>query len=254
MPRLTTRLLAAITTLVMATSACTDAPVEESRPVPLLVFAAASLTDAFADLEVAFEATNPAIDIRINVAASSALREQILQGAPADVFASANPSTMAAVVDAGLTAGEAVVFVRNTLSLAVPIGNPGGVAGLDDLARGGLLVGLCAKQTPCGTAAAQVLSNAGIDASVDTYEPTVRSLLTKIEQAELDVGLVYATDVVSTDLVEGIDIPDGWAVESSYLIASLEGSSAPEAAAAFVALVLSAEGQSILTSRGFLSP
>ncbi|MEA2024871.1 MAG: molybdate ABC transporter substrate-binding protein, partial [Actinomycetota bacterium] len=150
----------------------------------VLVSAASSLTEAFAEMEAAFETANPEIDIVLNIGGSSALREQILAGAPADVFASANTSNMDRVVAAGDVEGEPAIFARNRLHIAVPGGNPGGVAGLADFARDELLIGLCAESVPCGDYGRQALQNAGVIPAVDTEEPNVRALLTKIEAGE----------------------------------------------------------------------
>lgn len=218
----------------------------------VLVFAAASLTDAFAEIETTFESAHPGVDVQLSVAGSSALREQILGGAPADVFASANESTMQAVVDAGEVDGRPEVFAHNELQIAVPEGNPAGVRSLDDFARPELLLGLCAEGVPCGDFALEALASAGFEPSVDTYEPDVRALLAKIEAGELDAGVVYRTDVIaSAGAVEGVDIPAEHNVIAGYPIAPLVGAPNPEGAAAFIAFVLSPEGQSLLASYGF---
>ena len=218
----------------------------------VLVSAAASLTDAFAEVEAAFEASNPDVDVVLNLGASSALREQILEGAPADVYASANTSNMDQVVEAGEVSGDPEIFVSNLLQIAIPPSNPGNVAGLEDFADEELLIGLCAEDVPCGDFGRQVLENAGVVPSVDTNEPDVRALLTKVEAGELDAGIVYVTDVLSTDGgVEGIDIPEEDNVIAEYPIVSLANAPNPEAAAAFVEFVLSSEGQAILAEYGF---
>lgn len=215
------------------------------------VFAAASLTDAFTAMGEAFEAAHDGVTVEFNFAGSSALREQILSGAPADVFASANPSNMQAVVDAGAATGP-TDFVENELQIAVPAGNPAGITGLADFADADLLLGLCAAEVPCGQFGLEALTNAGITPSVDTNEPDVRSLLTKIEAGELDAGIVYRTDVLAGgDAVEGIDIPADTNVIATYPIAALTAATNPDAAAAFVAFVLSDEGQAILAGYGF---
>jgi molybdate transport system substrate-binding protein len=221
----------------------------------LLVSAAASLTDAFGEIGAAFEAANPGVDVVLNLGASSALREQILEGAPADVFASANTSNMDQVAEAGEVAGEAEIFVTNSLQIAVPAGNPAGVVSLDDFANEELLIGLCAEDVPCGEFGREALASAGVTPSIDTNEPDVRALLTKIEAGELDAGITYVTDVMSTDgAVEGVDIPEESNVVAEYPIAVLAGAPNPDAAAAFVEFVLSEEGQAILTAYGFASP
>jgi len=221
----------------------------------LLVSAAASLTDAFAEVESAFEEENRDVDVVLNLGSSSALREQILEGAPADVFASANTSNMDQVADAGELSGEAEIFVTNSLQIAVPTGNPAGVTGLEDFAREELLIGLCVEDVPCGDFGRQALDNAGVTPSIDTNEPDVRALLTKIEAGELDAGITYVTDVLSTSgTVEGLEIPAEVNVVAEYPIATLAGAPNPVTAAAWVEFVLSDEGQAILTSYGFISP
>jgi molybdate transport system substrate-binding protein len=221
----------------------------------VLVSAAASLTDAFAEVAAAFEAANPGVVVVLNLGPSSGLREQILEGAPVDVFASANTSNMDRVVAAGEVAGEPVIFARNLLRIAVPSGNPAGVTGLEDFGREELLIGLCAEEVPCGDFAREALADAGVTPAIDTNEPDVRALLTKVELGELDAGITYVTDVASTDgAVDGVDIPEGGNVAASYPIAVLAGAPNPDPAAAFVAFVLSDAGRAILADYGFAAP
>ena len=245
----TSRLFATTCVLGMVV-ACSSSSLEGE----LLVSAAASLTDAFGEVESAFEEENPDVDVVLNLGSSSALREQILEGAPADVFASANTSNMDQVVEAGEVAGEPEIFVTNLLQIAVPTGNPGGVAGLGDFASEELLIGLCAEDVPCGGFGRQALEAAGVTPSLDTNEPDVRALLTKIENDELDAGIVYVTDVLSATGVEGIEIPPAVNVVAEYPIAVLASAPNPDAAAAWIEFVLSEEGQAILTSYGFTTP
>lgn len=237
--------------IAVALSACGNSAAQRE---PVLVMAAASLTDVFAEVEAAFEAEHPDFDVELNLAGSASLREQILQGAPADVFASANMQTMQAVVDAGETAAAPTIFATNTLQIAVPAGNPGGVTGLQDLSDADLLIGLCAPGVPCGEFARQVLQQAGVEPSIDTNEPDVRALLTKIAADELDAGIVYATDVRSTRNVEGIGIDPSISAAITYPIVELRQSASGIGAAAFVDFVHSVAGQSILISYGFGTP
>ena len=157
----------------------------------ITVFAAASLTDAFEEIADAFEDGEPGVSVRLNLAGSSSLREQVLQGAPADVVATANPSVMDELVDAGAV-DRAEQFAANSLQIVVPRGNPAGVADLDDFADADLLIGLCAAEVPCGEFARRVLALAGVEPALDTNEPDVRALLTKVEAGELDAAIERA--------------------------------------------------------------
>jgi molybdate transport system substrate-binding protein len=219
------------------------------------VFAAASLTDAFGEIADEFEAANPGVNVEPSFGASSALREQILAGAPADVFASANLSNMDQVVEAEAAAGDPRTFATNRLQIVVPAGNPADVTGLAAFGDDDLLVGLCAAEVPCGELGREALANAGVAPAVDTEEPDVRSLLTKVEAGDLDAGLVYATDVLAAgDAVEGIEIPAADNVVAEYPIATLAEAGGAKVADAFVAYVLSDAGRDILASYGFDSP
>jgi len=246
-----------IAALVLA--ACNDGPAndggDDSLNGQVLVSAASSLSDVFAAVEEAFEESNPGVDVVLNLAGSASLREQILGGAPADVFASADTLNMDRVVDAGDVDGLPRVFARNLMRIAVPVGNPAEVTELADFADENLLIGLCAENVPCGDLGRQALEKAGVSAVVDTNEASVRSLLTKIEAGELDAGIVYVTDVASTSGdVEGIAIPQAHNVVAEYPIAVLDGARNPNDAADFVAFVLSDEGREILIEYGFSVP
>jgi molybdate transport system substrate-binding protein len=236
--------------LVVASSSCA-----RSSDSTVLVSAAASLTDAFSEIEAVYEEAHADVDIVMNFGGSSTLREQILEGAPVDVFASANLSNMSQLVEAGVTADDPVVFAKNMLQITVPFGNPAGVTGLADLADDDLLIGLCAEEVPCGEFARQVLANAGVTPVIDSNEPDVRALLTKIEAGELDAGITYVSDVRSTEgAVEAIDIPARVNVVADYPIAVMGGAGNRVDGTAFVEFVLSEEGEAILSDYGFGSP
>ncbi|WP_256838084.1 molybdate ABC transporter substrate-binding protein [Ornithinimicrobium faecis] len=221
----------------------------------ITVFAAASLTDTFTELGEEFEAANPDATVTFSFAGSSALAQQILSGAPADVFASASPATMAQVTDEELTEGEPVVFVNNRLQIAVPAGNPGGVTGLKDLTHEDLTIALCAEEVPCGAASVKVFEAAGLTPMPDTYEDDVRAALTKVRLDEVDAALVYQTDVlVAGDEVEGIDFAESAGAINDYPIAALLEAPNPDGGQAFIDFVLSEEGQAVLGSAGFGSP
>lgn len=220
----------------------------------ITVFAAASLSDALSHVGAAFEEAHPDMAVELSFAGSSALREQILAGAPADVFASADASDMDQVV-AGEAAAAPSAFAVNDLQIVVPTGNPAGITGLVDFADSDLLIGLCAAEVPCGRLGREALAKAGIMPAIDTDEPDARALLTKVETGELDAGIVYSTDVLSAgDAVEGVRMPADQNVIATYLIAALTDSGRKEAAEAFVDFVLSDEAQAILASYGFDSP
>lgn len=245
--------LATLALLAWLSVSCSNGPPANSgSQVQILVSAAASLTDAFGEIEAGFENENPGADVVLNLAASSALREQILEGAPVDVFASANTANMDQLVEAGEVAGEPRVFASNRLQIAVPTGNPAGVSGLSDFTRPELLIGLCAQGVPCGDFARQALQNAGVMPEIDTNEPDVRALLTKVEAGELDAGITYVTDVIAATGVKGIDIPDQFNVVTEYPIAVLSSAPNPQWAQMFVEFVRSTAGQAILAEYGFV--
>ena len=221
----------------------------------LTVFAAASLTDVFGDLGDRLMAENPGLDVQFNFAGSSALATQLTQGAPADVFASANQEQMAVVTDAGLQAGDPTVFTGNVLEIAVPEGNPGDVTGLADFGDADLTLAVCAADVPCGAAAAAVFADAGITAQPDTEEEDVKAALTKVQLGEVDAALVYATDVQAAGSdVEGIPFPEAEQEVNEYPICTMAAAPNPEAAQAFVDLVESDFGQQALTDAGFRAP
>jgi molybdate transport system substrate-binding protein len=158
------------------------------------------------------------------------------------------------IVEAG-AADDPQDFATNLLEIVVPAGNEAGVAGLADFADADLLIGLCAEEVPCGDFGREALANAEVTPSIDTNEPDVRALLTKIEAGELDAGIVYVTDVLSAgDAVEGVEIPADDNVTATYPLSTLTDAGNTEVADAFVEFVLSDEGQEILASYGFDSP
>ena len=147
------------------------------------------------------------------------------------------------------------MFARNVLQLVVPAGNPAGVTGLEDLTDPDLTIALCAPEVPCGSAAEKVFAAAGLTAAPDTLEQDVKAVLTKVELGEVDAALVYRTDVLAAgDTVEGIDLPEAEDAVNDYPVAVLAESPNPDAAQAFVDLVLSADGQDVLTGAGFQAP
>jgi molybdate transport system substrate-binding protein len=221
----------------------------------LTVFAAASLTDVFNDLGKQLEKDRPGLQVKFNFAGSDALAAQIKQGAPADVFASANTAQMKVVTDAGLQAADPKTFTENVLEIAVPKGNPGHVRGIKDFQNESLTLAVCAPSVPCGAAAQKVFQAAGVNAKPDTQETDVKAALTKVQLGEVDAALVYTTDVKSAgDKVEGIPFPETEKAVNQYPIVVLKAAPDPAAAQAFVDLVSSATGQQALKNAGFRAP
>ncbi|MFJ2543293.1 molybdate ABC transporter substrate-binding protein [Microbacterium sp. NPDC087589] len=248
-------------TLAAAALALTGCAVESPTPAgtegaaggavsgELTVYAAASLSGAFDEIGAAFEQENPDVRVTGVYDGSSTLVTQLLEGAPADVFASADEANMRKLEDAAV---DPALFASNTLVIAVPTGNPGGVETLDDLAD--VTTVLCAPEVPCGAASTALLSSAGVDVDAASLEQNVTAVLTKVAAGEADAGLVYATDVVGRDDVEAI-VPDGAdEVVNHYPIAALSEASNSAGAEAFIAFVLSDEGRRILADHGFGAP
>ncbi|MET8540898.1 molybdate ABC transporter substrate-binding protein [Kitasatospora sp. NPDC004799] len=219
------------------------------------VFAAASLKETFTELGKKFEAANPGTKVTFNFGGSSSLATSINSGAPADVFAAASPATMKTVTDAGGAAGQPATFVRNTLTIAVPQGNPKHITGLKDLTASGVKVALCAKEVPCGAAARTALKAAGLDLTPVTLEQDVKGALTKVELGEVDASLVYRTDVhADAAKIDGVDFPEAEKAVNDYPIAALAKAPNKGGAAAFVAYVQSPEARQVLTAAGFQAP
>lgn len=222
----------------------------------LTIYAAASLKTSFDEIAAAFEAENPGVTVNpIVYDGSSTLVTQLSEGAPADVFASADEANMTKATDAGLIAAtDPVLFATNTLVIAVPAGNPAEVHTPDDLARDDVTLVLCAVEVPCGSASQKLLTDWGVDAAPASFEQNVTAVLTKVAASEADAGLVYRTDVQGRDDVEGI-VPEGAeSVVNRYPITALTASANPDAAAAFVAFVASETGREILARHGFGAP
>ncbi len=220
----------------------------------VVVFAAASLQEAFSTIAKQFESAHPGVTVKLNFGASSALATQINQGAPADVFASAAPKNMQQVVSAG-SASASTTFVKNVMEIAVPPGNPARVNGVNDLAKSSVKVALCQPQVPCGAVAAQVFTHARITVKPVTLEPDVKSTLAKVELNEVDAGVVYVTDVrAAGSKVKAIVIPADVNASTTYPIATLSKAPNPAGARAFVGCVLSPAGQSVLSADGFEKP
>lgn len=222
-------------------------------PRTITVAAASSLTGAFEAARVRFEAENPGTTVNLSFGSSSSLAQQILDGSPIDVFASADNETMARV--AGLVAGRASTFTTNTLEILVARGNPLGVGAVADLARPDLVTVTCGPEVPIGRYSMEVLERAGVALTPSSFEADVRGIVTKVISGEADAGIVYTTDVRSAgDRATGVSIPMKQNILASYPIALMERGRSNATAAAWVEFIKSSEGQRILTEFGFIAP
>jgi len=253
------RLLAALGALVLVAASCGSDTANSVGTAAVsgdvVVFAASSLTEAFTEIANAFTASNPAAKVTFNFAGSGDLVTQIHQGAPADVFVSADDANMTKLTGAGDNAGPPVVIAKNSFEIIVEAGNPKGVTGLADLAEPDLVVVLCADTVPCGKGAAKVLSNAGVTVTPASLEDKVKGVVTKVTAGEADAGIVFVTDVRAAGAAaDGVDIPADVNAISNYPMVVTKESPNPAAAQAFVDFVASDAGQAILAKYGFLAP
>jgi molybdate transport system substrate-binding protein len=247
---------------LLALSGCVPYPLMQSTPDPssarltgtLTVYAAASLTAPFEELMGEFASDHDGLTVHSLVSdGSPTLATQISQGAPADVFASADEATMASLSD--FQVGAPSVFATNTLEIAVRPGNPRHISNLKDLADPALQVVLCAPKVPCGAAAHKLLNLHNVTVAPVSEEQNVTAVLTKVALGEADAGLVYATDVqASAGSVTGVTIADASSATNRYPIATMTTGANPRAAEAFVEFVLSARGQAVLAQYGFGAP
>ena len=219
----------------------------------LVVFAASSLTASFEALAAEFERRHDGVDVQLHFAGTPQLVLQLQEGAPGDVFASADEANMQKVVDAGRTAARPQAFATNGLAIVVAAGNPRYLQSLADLARPDLKVALCAPDVPAGRYARAALARAGVVVPSVSDEPSVAAVCTKVRLGEIDAGIVYRTDVRS-DGVDEVRIAPADDVVAVYPIATLAGARAGPLAAEFVEFVRSPAGQRILAGFGFGAP
>jgi len=218
------------------------------------VFAAASLTGAFNAAKTTYATSDPALALTFNFAGSNTLVAQIQQGAPADVFASADEKNMQKLVTAGLVETP-VTFARNKLEIAVAPGNPKNITSLQDLAKPGISVVLEATGVPAGDYTRQVETQLGISITPKSLEPDVKTAITQVTSGEVDATVVYVTDVFAAgSKVTGVPIPDSQQPSIVYPIAVVKASSNQVAAAAFVQSAVSGAVQQALAAQGFIAP
>ena len=259
--------------LAMLVAACssaggarTTAPPPSAASVDLTIFAAASLKNVLAEAEAAYEAANPGTDLTISTDSSSALETQIEQGAPADVFLSADTTNPQKLVDGGFASGDAIPFAGNKLTVIVPSDNPAGIQSPADLAKPGLRIIAAGDEVPITKYATQLVENLAAEAgapdgfaaayvaNVASKEDNVSAIVSKIELGEGDAGIVYVTDAAASDEVTPIEVPDAANVPATYAGVVVGESPNQDASAAFLDWLTGPDGQDVLSSFGFLPP
>lgn len=251
------------TPIVAPTPEAAEEAASSTETIILNISAAASLTDAFNEIGEGFAAANPGTEVVNNYAGSNALATQIAEGAPVDVFASANTTQMNNAVDSGrIDADAPQIFVHNRLVVVTPADNPAGLTDLEDLATPGVKIVLANEEVPVGQYSLDFLDKAdavfgpgykdAVLANVVSYEEDVRAVLTKIELGEADAGIVYTSDAGTSDAVGEIQIPDDLNTIADYPIATLNDSANAELAQGYVEYVLGPEGQAVLAEYGFI--
>lgn len=250
-------------------SACTggvDSPAQREER-ELVVFAAASLLNAFQEVGEHFKEQHPGLEVTFNFAGSQQLVQQLNQGAEADVFASADAETMDRVISNGqVLTGSQQVFAHNQLVVVLPKGSKGEIENIVGLTRPGLRLVIAGEDVPAGKYTRQFLQKASRDpalgadfanrvlANVISYETAVRGVYNKVIIGEADAGVVYQSDVSGDeDRVDILEIPSDLNILAEYYIAPVSTAPQKNLAEAFIQFVLSDEGQQIITSYGFIS-
>jgi molybdate transport system substrate-binding protein len=243
--------------LALGLAACGGGGGEQQQGAPartLTVSAAASLTDVYDRLGPQFEQANPGTTVRFNFGGSDTLAQQVVQGVPADVLATASTRTMQTAQQAGRIEGQPVTYAANQLQIAVQPGNPKQVTGLPSLVGPQVTESICAPAVPCGAAAVAAERAAGVTLDPVSEEQDVRSVLQRVITRNVDAGLVYVTDVRSTNgQVQGIDFPQATAqgAAQNYLIGAVAGSQNADLAQKWIQFVTGPQGDAALTQAGF---
>ena len=247
--------------LPLATVACGDdttatpeLPASTELDGSLTVLAAASLMGAFEEIADAFEAEHAGLDVELSFDGSARLATAIIEGAPADLFASADESNLARVVDAGQTRGTSSTFASNLLQIVVAEGNPLAIDSLDDLAGPDITLSLCGAEVPCGRYAASAFDKADLAVPPAGDQESVKGVLTQVQLGEADAGIVYVTDVLAAEDVEGVDLDHDQQVEALYPASVLADAANLGAAEAFLVFLTGPEARAILHDLGFGLP
>jgi molybdate transport system substrate-binding protein len=236
--------------LLLPLAACGS---EDDDATKITVLAAASLTESFTTLAEEFEQQHDEVEVELAFDSSATLAEQALGGAPADVLATADTTTMDGAADA--LADDPQVFATNTMVLVTPVDNPAGISSFTDLASGDVTYVVCVDTAPCGKVAATLLDDAGLTAEPASLEVDVKSVLARVVSGEADAGLVYATDATAAgEEVRTFEVPGADGQVTSYPIAALDQAADLDLAREFVELVLSSEGGAVLADAGFGTP
>lgn len=257
-------LLAALALLLTACSGSSDSadksvePAESSAAAKvtgeIAVLTAASLKESFEQIKTDLAKKYPDLTVNLQYGGSGQLAAQIQQGAPVDVFASADDASMKTLTDAKLIA-KSVNIATNKLEIVVPKGNPGKVTSLKDLTNPDLTIVTCAEAAACGKTQLKIEQKTGLKIATDSQEPDVKSVLQKVAMGEADAGLVYVTDVKSQgEKVEGIEFPEAAEFANNYPMGVVEASANKEAAQAFVDYVSGPDGEKVLQGKGFGKP
>jgi len=239
---------------------------QSGSPANLTIYGAASLKGVLDKVKTAYEAANPGTTLTISTDSSATLETQIEQGAPADVFLSADTSNPKKLVDKGLADGAAVPFAGNKLTIVVPTANPAGIKSPADLARAGVKIIAAGDAVPITKYATQLVGNLAKEAgyppnfaamyaaNIVSKEDNVKAVVAKIELGEGDAGIVYVTDAKASTKVATVDVPDSANVPATYDGVVVKASKSAAAAQAFLAWFAGPDGQAILGTFGFLPP
>jgi molybdate transport system substrate-binding protein len=259
------RSIGLLAALALAVSAACS-PSVGARPTSLTIFGAASLKGALDGAKAAYEAATAGTTLTISTDSSAALAIQIEQGAPADVFLSADTTNPTKLADEGLVAGGVIALARNTLTVIVPTANPARITSPEDLAKTGIKVVAAGDQVPITKYANQLLDNLAkesgypadfatkVAANIVSKEDNVKAVVTKVELGEADAGIVYATDAKASGRIAAVAVPDAANVPATYAGVVVKASKNPAAAKAFLDWFTGPDGEAILTSFGFLPP